>query len=92
MGCLGGWIMGGIFIPLGIVLCFTGVGAILGVPLILAGLFGAPLGSMMGLGALNGECPWCGTQVTSPPAALGVDCPACKKRIVIKGKKFIGIE
>jgi len=50
------------------------------------------LAPLMGLGALKGECPWCGTQVTSPMASQGVDCPACKKRIVIKDKRFIKVE
>ena len=92
VGCLAGWGMTGCLIPIGILLCFTGIGVIIGVPLILAGLLAPFLGPLMGLGALKGECPWCGTQVISPMASLGVDCPACKRRIVIKGKRFIKIE
>ena len=92
LGCLAGWGVSGCLIPVGIILCFTGIGAIIGVPLILVGLFAMIIGPLMGLGELKGECPWCGTKVTSPTASQGIDCPACKKRIVIKDKRFVRIE
>src|ERR1035438_8397569 len=91
-GCLAGWGVSGCLIPLGILLCFTGIGAIVGVPVILAGLLAPVLGPLLGLGALKGRCPWCGTVVTSATAAKGIDCPACKKRIVIRDKRFIKID
>lgn len=91
-GCLAGWGASGCLIPAGIILCFTGIGAIVGIPLILAGLLAPFLGPLIGLVALRGECPWCGTMVTSHAASQGFDCPACKKRIVIKDKKFIRID
>ena len=91
-GCIAGWGVSGCLIPLGILLCFTGIGAIVGVPMILGGVMAPLLGPLMGLGALKGRCPWCGTGVTSGKSALGFDCPACKKRIVIRGKTFVRID
>ncbi len=91
-GCLAGWAVAGCLIPLGIILCFTGIGAIIGVPLIIGGILVPFLGSVMGLGTVKGECPWCETAVTSPLASKGFDCPVCKKRIVIREKNFVKID
>jgi len=83
----------GCLIPLGIVLCFTGIGALVGIPLILLGLFYSVFEPLKGLGALKGECPWCGMKVLRPEGgAVGVTCQACKKRIVIKNGRFVKIE
>ena len=49
--------------------------------MILGGLMAPLLGPLMGLGALKGSCPWCGTVVTSGTSALGLNCPACKKPV-----------
>ncbi len=91
-GCLAGWGASGCLISLGALLSLTGIGAIIGVPLILGGLLAPFLGPVVGLGALKGSCPWCGTQVTTTMFSQGVNCPACKHRIVIRDKRFIKIE
>jgi DNA-directed RNA polymerase subunit RPC12/RpoP len=91
-GCLGGGAAGGCFIGVGVLLCFTGIGAIVGVPIILMGLLAPFLGSLIGLGSIKGPCPYCGSSVTSTIGQVGVDCPACKKRIVIKDKKFFQVD
>ncbi|MEK7775316.1 MAG: hypothetical protein AAB305_05480 [Candidatus Zixiibacteriota bacterium] len=90
-GCLGGtgccvWI-----IAIGFLLCFTGIGMLIGIPLIIAGLLMLILAPLVAFGTLKGKCPWCATEVysTSPE---GFNCSACKKRIVIKDKKFFKIE
>jgi DNA-directed RNA polymerase subunit RPC12/RpoP len=38
-----------------------------------------------------GPCPYCGSHVTLPPGQ-GADCPACNKRIVTRGTKFISVD
>jgi len=83
-----------VLFTIGILLCFTGIGTILGVPLILSGLLAPLLGPLLGLGVrhMKGNCPWCGTPITCSPGSIGVDYPACKKRIVIRDKQFIGID
>jgi hypothetical protein len=84
--------MAGLILP-GALLCLTGIGAIIGVPMIVIGLFGPIVGPLMGLTSMTGPCPWCGTQALSPPGTrLGFDCPACKRRIVLQGTRFVGIE
>jgi DNA-directed RNA polymerase subunit RPC12/RpoP len=82
-------------IIVGLSLCFTGIGAIVGIPLIIVGLCGPILGLFAGMKLVKGECPWCQTMVTCTGASQkkgGITCPACKKRIVIKGKNLIKIE
>ena len=39
-----------------------------------------------------GQCPYCGSHVTLSAVAQGADCPACNKRIVIRGTKFISVD
>lgn len=91
-GCMGGSMVGFVLIVVGALLCLTGIGAIVGIPLIVVGFLVPAITSLLGLGALKGVCPWCGGDVVSPTVALGVDCPSCKKRIVIRDKKFVAIE
>ena len=45
-------------------ICLTGLGIVLGIPLIIAGICAPLIGSLMGLNALNGKCPWCGADVS----------------------------
>lgn len=89
-GCLAGSVIYGFLTFVGILLTLTGVGAIIGIPLIILGIVMFFISPLLGLGAVKGDCPWCGTTVTV--MAKGEDCPICKKRIVVKDKKFIKIE
>jgi Zinc-ribbon containing domain len=89
-GCLAGSAMYGCLAFIGIILTLTGIGAIIGIPLIIIGILMFFIGPLLGLGTLKGECPWCGNLVTV--MGKGQDCPICKKRIVVKDKKFIKIE
>lgn len=91
-GCLVGWVAFLVLITGGAVVSFTGIGILVGVPMIIAGLLAPFLGALMGWERLIGDCPWCGSEVRCFATSPGVDCPACKKRIVIKDKRFIGIE
>jgi len=38
------------------------------------------------------NCPYCGTLVTAHSFDPGVDCPGCKKRLLIRDKKLVTIE
>ncbi|MHB9070956.1 MAG: hypothetical protein ACYC54_11390 [Sedimentisphaerales bacterium] len=91
-GCASALVPSGCLISLGAILCFTGIGAIIGIPLIIIALLAPFFGGLLGLGARKCKCPWCETQISSFMTSKGIDCPACKKRIVIKGKKFIKVE
>ena len=39
-----------------------------------------------------GQCPYCESHITLPAATQGADCPACNKRIVVRGTKFISVD
>jgi DNA-directed RNA polymerase subunit RPC12/RpoP len=76
----------------GTLLCLTGLGAILGIPMIVAAVFAPLLGPMVGLGTLRGKCPWCGTAVsniTSHPQ--GFYCHACSHRMAVEDRKFVRV-
>jgi DNA-directed RNA polymerase subunit RPC12/RpoP len=75
----------------GALLCVTGIGAIIGLPMILAGFVSLFMGPVIGLGAMKAPCPWCGTSVKSPGWAKGFRCPACRHQIVVRGKAFLKI-
>ena len=79
-------------IVVGGLLCLTGIGAIIGIPLILAGLLALFLGPLLGLTSIKGKCPYCETSVTAQSTAVVVTCSAYQKRIVIREKRFYRIE
>jgi hypothetical protein len=87
-----------LFIPL--------IGWIIG-PLLMMGAFAAPFmlgtcGIVSGVGTtgntvLKGKCPYCTGLIdvtvlaTQKGQVLGVDCPICKKRFVVKGQTFCAV-
>ncbi len=78
-----------IMIIVGVMLCLTGLGAFLGVPLIIGGVLAPLAGPMIGLNELKGECPWCGAAVSSLVKKPGFPCHACNRRIDIRNRKFV---
>lgn len=72
----------------GTMLCLTGLGAFLGVPLIILAIFSPLLGPMIGIGALHGNCPWCGARIHSVIRVPEFFCHACSKRVVVENRKF----
>jgi len=73
----------------GTMLCLTGLGAFLGVPMILAAILSPVLGPMIGIGALRGSCPWCGVRIHSLIAGTEFYCHGCSKKIVVKNRQFL---
>lgn len=74
---------------LGSLLCLTGLGAILGIPLII-GAFIAPLvGPVVGFNAVKGKCPWCGAPVSCIHSTQSFACDACHHRIAARDEKFV---
>ena len=82
------WIGLGCLIPAGVVLTLTGIGAIIGVPLIIAGII-API---VGLASIKGSCPYCGATLRTMKTSQGVTCGACKKRVVLRDGCFYRVE
>jgi DNA-directed RNA polymerase subunit RPC12/RpoP len=91
-GLLFGVVAAPIMIIVGTLLCLTGLGAILGIPMILGGALAPLLGPLIGLGELKGKCPWCGAPVSSILNIPGFNCRACNNRIVLRKRKFTRAE
>jgi predicted amidophosphoribosyltransferase len=91
-GLLLGVVAAPILIIFGTLLCLTGLGAILGIPMILAGALAPLIGPMIGLGELPGKCPWCGAPVSSILNVPVFYCHACNRKIVIRKRKFTRAE
>ncbi len=92
-GAFGGLLFGMLAVPIlvivGTMLCLTGLGAILGVPMILAAVFAPLVGPVIGMGALKGKCPWCGISVSSVANKKDFNCHGCGKRIHISHREFV---
>jgi len=88
-GLLFGVLVVPILIIVGTMLCLTGLGAIAGVPMILAAVLAPLLGPLIGFGALRGKCPWCGAQVSSINGAKSFYCHACSGAVVLRNREFL---
>ena len=74
------------YILFGLGLCFTGVGAILGVPLILWELGNIPVRIPPGI--RTGPCPKCHKDLFLLKEVPATTCPICRARVVVTGDKF----
>lgn len=86
-GAFGGLLFGVIAAPIllivGIMLCLTGLGAFLGVPMIIAAIFAPLAGPLLGLGEQNVRCPYCNTrEITVADNKLHY-CPNCDKEFAL---------
>lgn len=90
VGCMAGSMTMWLAIIVGGLLCLTGIGAFVGVPLIFFGIlipFVLPfLTGAAGSMSRKGACPYCSNQISSYTTAF--DCIFCKKRIIVKDNKF----
>ena len=82
-GLVLGFLAAPVLIIYGGMICLTGLGIFFGVPMILAGVCAPLIGSLMGLNALRGKCPWCGANVSGVGLFDRFSCPTCSKRIVV---------
>lgn len=86
-GAFGGLLFGVIAAPIllivGIMLCLTGLGAFLGVPMIVAAIFAPLAGPLLGLGEHQVRCPYCNTrEITIADNQLHY-CPNCDKEFAV---------
>ncbi|MGA9669213.1 MAG: hypothetical protein WBQ94_08395 [Terracidiphilus sp.] len=92
-GAFSGLLLGVLAVPIliipGALICLTGLGAFLGIPMIIVGVLAPLLGPMLGLGTLQGKCPWCGVAVNGRENAKDFACLECGKRIAIKHREFV---
>jgi predicted amidophosphoribosyltransferase len=86
-GAFGGLLFGVIAAPIliivGTLLCLTGLGAFLGVPMILAAIIAPLAGPLFGIGEHGGKCPSCGTRVISVTDGQVHYCPTCAKEFAL---------
>ncbi len=92
LGGVAGWVMALMLISIGGILCLTGIGAIIGIPMILGGLMTPFIGIWIGATSIKGLCPYCGYEVSCSSKIPGINCPSCNKRIIIREKKFYKID
>ena len=90
-GLLLGVVLAPMMIIVGTMLCLTGLGAILGIPMIIGGAMAPLMGPMIGLKSLKGKCPWCGGVVTSVRSKQSFVCDACQHRIAFRLGKFVKV-
>ena len=88
VGCLTGPMTGFILIVIGAMVSFTGIGLIMGIPLILIGIAYPFIGRSL----IKGPCPYCGSAMSAFGFKKGITCLACKERIVIRDGKFFRAE
>lgn len=88
-GVLLGAAVAPVLIIVGCMLCLTGLGAFVGVPLILAGILAPIAGPLFGSTMVAGKCPWCGTSVSCMSHCSDFACPACDRRIAVNKHELI---
>lgn len=75
----------------GILLCLTGIGALIGVPMIIMSLIEQNKSSRGIVKVLRGECPYCGKLLDVKGEVSAVECAFCKKSFMVK-KMLLGGE
>jgi len=91
-GLLFGVVAAPVLIIAGGMICLTGLGVFLGVPLIVLGVCAPLIGPVLGMNAQHGECPWCSAKIGSLSLFDQFSCPACSKRIVVRKREMIRAE
>jgi DNA-directed RNA polymerase subunit RPC12/RpoP len=85
-GCLFGSFGAGVIFIIGMLLTATGIGAIIGIPLMIVGII-FPFVNI-GNSTLIGSCPYCGNEIIALKNEPGVTCKACKQRIIVRDGIF----
>jgi predicted RNA-binding Zn-ribbon protein involved in translation (DUF1610 family) len=83
-GLFFGLIAAPVLVIAGGLICLTGLGVFLGVPLIVAGVLAPLIGLVMGLNAMHGTCPWCSADLSGVGIFDRFSCPKCSQRIVLR--------
>jgi len=91
-GLLFGLIAAPVLIIVGGMICLTGLGVFLGVPLIIAGILAPLIGPVLGVNAMRGRCPWCSAEVSGVGIFDRFSCPTCGQRIVMKKRELLKAE
>jgi predicted RNA-binding Zn-ribbon protein involved in translation (DUF1610 family) len=86
-GAFGGLLFGVIVAPVliifGTLLCLTGLGALLGVPMIIAAIIAPLAGPLFGIGEHKVRCPSCNTRMITVADSRMHFCPACDQEFAL---------
>ncbi len=91
-GAYSGLLFGVLAVPLllivGTMLCLTGLGAFLGIPMILAAIFAPLMGPLVGMRSHKGTCPSCGASLSNVESGHKSICPVCNHSFAVKNRLF----
>jgi len=79
-----------ILVIVGTMLCLTGLGVILGIPMIIAGVLAPLAGPVFGMGEHMGKCPSCGTRMISTTDTHTHGCPVCNEKFALGDREAVG--
>ena len=89
-GAYGGLVYGVVTAPIlilaGVMICLTGWGIFLGIPIVLIGIMAPLAGTLFGIGEHQGKCPKCGVRVISNSDHLAHACPHCGEPFSVDAK------
>jgi DNA-directed RNA polymerase subunit RPC12/RpoP len=91
-GLLFGLIAAPVLIISGGMICLTGLGVFLGIPLIVLGVCAPLIGPVLGMSEQHGKCPWCNAKIGSLSLFDQFSCPSCSKRIVVREREMVKAE
>jgi len=91
-GLFFGIIAAPVLIIAGGMICLTGLGVFLGVPLVIAGVLAPLIGTVLGVNSLRGTCPWCNAEVSGVGIFDRFSCPTCGQHIVMKKRELLKAE
>lgn len=91
-GLLTGIVIGSAVFMVGLLLSLTGIGAVVGIPMMLMGLATPAYGFFHRYDVLRGPCPHCHFDATVGGGKVAFRCTVCKRRIGVRGETFVGIE
>lgn len=75
----------------GTFLCFTLIGAIIGIPMIIYSLWCLVTCPWAYKKLYVGPCPYCKARCTLPKGVPGAKCRECKKRYLLRDMKLVKI-
>lgn len=86
-GAFGGLFYGLLAAPIlivtGVMICLTGWGLFLGVPVVALGVLAPLAGPLFGMAERPAKCPECGTRVVTVADGQVHACPACNARFAV---------
>lgn len=91
-GVVGGLGCGALLVILGFLISLTGIGAIIGIPMLIVGIVMPIAGSVGGFTSVTGECPYCTLKVSASVLQKSFKCRFCKKQVILKDKKFFKVD